>query len=240
MKSHIEYLSNVRPAMIAIICFAYFVIAVTGLYFLNPDYNLIRSFTGNYDLGSYEFLIASTFFSLGMGSIALSFGLYQGMAQSTRSWTGLFLVSIWGVGMLVAGVFPANEGGGTLPHIVTVLIAGIFPIDVEAYPETTFSLIHILALVLSLPILSLGTLLLSRRFKQDNKWHSIHSISLILAVTLCISSILFFPTLFFPSLLIFKTYGPLVFIFIGLVIGIIWLLLITARLGFLFKRAVSN
>jgi hypothetical protein len=240
MKSYANYPPKVQPAIIAILCFAYFVIAVAELYFLNPAYSLMRSFTGNYDLGSYEFLIATTFFSLGLGSLALGFGLYQGMARSARSWTGLLLLGIWGVGMLAAGVFPANEGGSTVPHMTTVLIAGIFPVEVEAYPETTFSFIHILALILSLPILSLGTILLSRRFKQDENWHPIHSMTLILAVVMCIASILFVPTLLFPGLLGYTRYNPLVFVMIGLVIGIIWLLLVTARLRFLFNRPVSK
>lgn len=240
MKSSANYPPKIQPATIAIFCFAYFAIAVTALYFLNPSYNLSRSFTGNYDLGSYEFLIASTFFSLGLGSLALSFGLYQDMPPSARSWTGLFLLSIWGVGMLVAGVFPANEGGSTVPHMVTVLIAGILPIEVEAYPETTFSFIHILALIFSLPILSLGTILLSRRFKQDEYWQPIHPIALILAAVMCIASILFIPILLFPGLLRYTSFNPLVFTMIGLVVGIIWLFLVTARLRLLFNRRVSK
>ena len=240
MKSSANSSSRIQPASVAIIAFVYFLIVVTALYFLNPSYNLSISFTGNYDLGSYEFLIASTFFSLGLGSLALGFGLYQGMTQSARSGTGLLLLSIWGVGMLMAGIFPANEGGSTVPHMTTVLIAGLFPVEVESYPETTFSFIHIFALLLSFLILTLATILLSRRFKQDDKWRPIHPTALILAVVMCVASILFLLTLPFPSLLGYTSYGPVVFIIIGLVIGIIWLLLVVARLYFLVNRLVSK
>jgi hypothetical protein len=98
-------------------------IVVTALYFLNPSYSLFRSFAGTYDLGSYEFLIASTFFSLGLGALALVIGLYRGITQSPRTRKGLILLGIWGVGMLLTGIFPANEAGGTLPHMTTVLVA---------------------------------------------------------------------------------------------------------------------
>src|SRR5215210_4785452 len=106
-----------ESATVALIGFTYFVIAVVVLYFLNPAYDLISSFKGNYDLGSYEFLIASTFFGLGWGSLALVLGLYQGMSQSMGSWFGLLLLGIWSVGIFIAGIFPANEGGSTVPHI---------------------------------------------------------------------------------------------------------------------------
>ena len=56
-------------ATVTVIGFAYFLIAVVALCFLNPEYTLVRSFTagGNYDLGPHEFLIASTYFGLGLG-----------------------------------------------------------------------------------------------------------------------------------------------------------------------------
>ena len=240
MKSSANYPSKIQPATIAVYCFIYFTIAVMVLYFLNPSYSLSKSFTGNYDLGSYEFLIASTFFSLGLGSLALSFGLYQGMLPSTCSWTGLILLSIWGVGVLVAGVFPANESGSTVPHMVTVLIAEIFPVEVEAYPETTFSSIHVWALIFSLLILSLGTILLSRRFKQDKNWQSIYPITLILAVVMCIESILFVTRLLFPGLLRYTSFDLRIFAMVGLYVSIIWLFLVANRLRLLFNRRISK
>jgi hypothetical protein len=245
MKSSANYSSKMQPATIATIAFAYFVIAVLALYFLNPAYSLIRSFAGNYDLASYEFLIASTFFSLGLGSIALAFGLYQGTAQSARSWIGLIFLGIWGAGMLIAGIFPANEGGSTVPHMTTVLIAGIFPVDVEAYPETVFSYFHVFAILGSLFSLTLGTILLSRRFKQDKNWHPIQRLAFILALVMLAASILFFSVYFFPALREYGSfnelginYNELTFIYICAAIGLIWLLLVAARLRFIVVKSV--
>ena len=238
MKSSANYLSKVQPATIALIAFAYFVIAVTALYFLNPGYGLIRSFTGNYDLGAYEFLIASTFFSLGLGSLALVIGLYQGMAQSARSWIGLLLLGIWGVGMLMSGIFPANDGGSTVPHMATVLLAGVFPVEVQATPETVFSFIHIIAILGSLFSLSLAAIVLSWRFKHEEKWRSIYRFSLILALVMIAASILLFQTIFlfvrtefdgFSLSLKLLTYSSL-----------LWLFLIATRLRFVVVKSVSK
>ena len=221
-----------ESATVALIGFAYFVIAVVALYFLNPAYDLISSFKGNYDLGSYEFLIASTFFGLGLGSLALVIGLYQGVSQSMGSWFGLLLLGIWSVGIFIAGIFPANEGGSTVPHITTVLIAGIFPVDVEAVPETAFSFIHTLAILGSFFSLTLSTILLSWRFKQDEKWRPFHGLGLILALTLIVSSI--------SSILLFQT--ELIDFSLGLltISSLMWLLLTAARLRFVANKISSK
>lgn len=240
MKSLTNFISRIQPATVAIISFLYFVIAATALYFLNPEYNLIRSFIGYYDFGSNEFLIASTFFSVGLGSLALVFGLYKGMAQSVRSRTGLLLLSIWGVGMLIAGIFPANEGSGTIPQMTTVLLAGLFPIEIVASPETIFSFIHIIALGVSFLILTIGSILLLPGIKEDEKLRLIHSMALILSAMMCVASILFYLTSIFPRFVGSANYGPIVFIFTGFVISMIWLFLVAIRLRFFVNLPVSK
>ena len=238
MKYSANYLSKAQPATIAIIAFAYFVIAVTALYFLNPQYSLVSSFTGNYDLGAYEFLIASTFFSLGLGSLALVIGLYQGMAQSARSWIGLLLLGIWGLGMLMAGIFPADDRGSTVPHLTTVLLAGVFPVEVQATPETVFSFIHIIAILGSLFSLSLAAIVLSWRFKHDEKWRSIYRFSLILALAMIAASILLFQAIF----LLIRTEFDVFSLSLKLLtfFSLLWLLLIATRLWFVVVKSVSK
>ena len=247
MKSSANSSSKVQAASVAIIAFAYFLIVVTALYFLNPSYSLFRSFAGTYDLGSYEFLIASTFFSLGLGTLALVIGLYRGITQSARSWMGLILLGIWGVGMLLAGILPANDGGSTVPHMTTVLIAGIFPVEVQATPETAFSFMHIFAILGALCSLSLAAILLSRRFKQDENWHPIHRPASFLAVLLLASSILVFLRGFFYVLPLYSKLYDLGFnfdqvhiIFIGTVIGLLWLFLVVVRLQFIVVKNVTK
>ena len=235
MKSS-NYSSKPQTSTIALIGFAYFVIAVVTLYFLNPAYDLIRSFEGNYDLGSYEFLAASTFFGLGLGSLALVIGLYRGMSRSVGTWIGLLLLGFWSVGIIIAGIFPANEGGSTVPHMTTVLIAGIFPVEVEAYPETTFSFIHILAILGALLSLTIAAIMLSWRFKHEERWHSIYRFSLMLALVMTAASILFFPAIFFGIHTEFHGFS-LIFLTIS---SLFWLFLIATRLRFVVDQSVSQ
>lgn len=226
MKSSTTSASKVQPATVVSIAFAYFLIVVTALYLINPSYSLYRSIAGPIDLGSYEFLIASTFFSLGFGALALVIGLYRGITQSARSWMGLILLGIWGVGMLLAGIFPANEPGSTVTHMTTVLVAGIFPVEVLATPETPFSWLHLFAILGSLISLSLAAILLSRRFKQDDNWQPIHRLAFILALLLLASSILFFVR------------PDVTTIYSGTVVGLLWLLLVVVRLRFIVVRTI--
>jgi hypothetical protein len=235
MKSSI-YSSKPQTSTIALIGFAYFVIAVVTLYFLNPAYDLISSFEGNYDLGSYEFLVASTFFGLGLGSLALVIGLYQGMSRSVGSWIGLLLLGIWSVGILIAGIFPANEGGSTVPHMTTILIAGIFPVEVEAYPETTFSFIHILAILGALFSLTLAAIVLSWRFKREERWRSTYRFSLTLALAMIAASILIFQAIFLNFHTEFYGFSLKFLTFSSL----FWLFLIATRLRFVVVKSVSK
>ena len=101
--------------------------------------------------------------------------------------------------MLLAGVFPANEPGGTLPRMTTVLIAGIFPVEVQATPETSFSWLHIFAILGSLFSLSLAAILLSRRFHQDDNWRPVQRPAFLLALLMLASSILVLLRGFSPS-----------------------------------------
>ena len=225
-----------QTSTIALIGFAYFVIAVVTLYFLNPAYDLFSSFEGNYDLGSYEFLVASTFFGLGLGSLALVIGLYQGMSRSVGSWIGLLLLGIWSAGILIAGIFPANEGGSTVPHMTTVLIAGIFPVEVEAYPETTFSFIHILAILGALFSLTLTAIVLSWRFKREERWRSTYRFSLTLALVMIAASILLFQAIFLSIYTEFYGFSLKLLTFSSL----FWLFLIATRLRFVAAKPVSK
>jgi hypothetical protein len=218
--------------MIAMMGLAYFVIAVVALHFLNPAYNLASSIQGNYDLGSYEFLIASTFFGLGLGSLALAIGLRQVISHSARSRMGLVLLGIWGLGIFLAGIFPANAGGSTVPHMTTVHLAGIFPVEVEAYPETIFSFIHVLAILGSFVSLVLAAILLPWGFRQDDSWHLFRPAAGILALLMLVAAILLIPTFLYPSLFSNAVFSPVFFIITGIRIGIAWLMLMAARLRF--------
>jgi hypothetical protein len=216
--------------MAALIGIAYFFMVDIALYFLNPGYELILASAGDYNAGGYGLLVASAFFGLGLGSLALVVGLYRGVSGSRRPWLGLLMLGIWGVGMLVAGIFPASNAGSTVPHLTTVWIVGIFPIETEAYPDTRFGWIHILSMLGSFFSLTLATVLLSWRFRQDENWHGFHRLALILALVMLAASILFFLPPYF--LIAYTSFTRGIFILAGFVTGLMWLLLTMARLRY--------
>lgn len=238
MNSSISASSNARGTTIAIISFAYFVIAVIALNWLNPSYGLAVSIFGGYDLGSYEFLIASTFFALGIGSLALGVELAEALVPSLRSWLGLLLLGLWGVGIFVAGIFPANEGGSTVSHMTTVFMAGLFPVEVEAHPETQYGFIHLFTILGSFFILALASILLSWKLKQYEKWRSFPSISMLLALLMLALAVFFMITLRYPFLLGYTTFDPGFFVVIGFQLGTLWLIITTVWLRFAVNGSV--
>lgn len=244
IKSSRSYLASAPASTIAITGFVYFIIAVVALYFLNPSYTLANSMAGNYDLGSYEFLIASTFFALGVGSLALMFGLLQVMLLTVRSGIGLFLLGIWGVGIFLAGIFPANEPGSTVTHMTTVLIAGIFPVEVEAHPETAFGFMHIFAILGSFLSLTFAVMLLASSFKRDERWRHFHSLSFILALVMLAALVSSIPMLFSQLMVLMSLYNiffnPMFFALTGITVGIVWLVLAAIRLRYVAMDSVSS
>jgi uncharacterized membrane protein YozB (DUF420 family) len=152
-----------RIAIVAIVGIAYFATIIIALHFLRPDLNPLSQPTSEYAVGPYGFLMTSAFFSVSLGSLALVAGLYQGVSQQARSRIGLVLLGIWGVG---------------------VLIAMLFPIDPEGAPQTISGTIHGINGPLAFLSLTAGAILVSRRFKQDEKWRPFHSTALILSLVM--------------------------------------------------------
>jgi len=152
-----------RIATVAIVGVAYFVVIIVVLHFLRADLNPIRRPTSEYAVGPYGFLMTSAFFSMSLASFALVIGLHQGISQRARSQVGLGLLGIWGVG---------------------VLIAMSFPIDVEGAPQTISGTIHRINGPLAFLSLTAGTILVSRRFKQDERWRPLHRTALVLSLVM--------------------------------------------------------
>ncbi len=148
-------------ATVAILSATYFAVMIATLHFLRPDLNPISQPTSQYAVGLYGFLMTSAFLSMSIASFALLIGLYQGVPESARSRVGLALLGLWGVG---------------------VLIAMIFPIDPEGGPQTMAGTIHRINGPLSFLCVTVGTILLSRRFKQDETWRPLYRPALILSL----------------------------------------------------------
>jgi bacteriorhodopsin len=65
---------------------------------------------------------------------------------------------------------------------VGVLIAMIFPIDLEGAPQTISGTIHGINGPLAFLSLTAGAILVSRRFEQDEKWRPFHRTALTLSL----------------------------------------------------------
>jgi hypothetical protein len=200
-----------RIATLTMVSIAYFIFALVALHFLRPDYNPISRFVSEYAVGPYGLLMTSAFASLSLGSLALVIGLYQGVARSGRSRLGLVLLAIWGVGVLIAGIFPA---------------------DLQSAPETTTGRLHERASGLAFLSLILATLLLSWRFKQDAHWSSFHRPAVILSLMILVALI----GLFLLNSTRFAGLSQRIFIIALLV----WLLRTAAHLRRVANQSILN
>lgn len=138
-------------ATIALAAVTYFVVIIVTMHFLRPDDDPLRRPTSDYAVGDYGFLMTSAFLVMSLGSLALVVGLYLGLSKPGRSRLGLGLLGYWVVGLLIA----AN-----------------FPIDLEGAPPTTSGVIHRINGPLTFLSLTAGAVLVSRRFRQDEKWRA--------------------------------------------------------------------
>jgi hypothetical protein len=100
---------------------------------------------------------------MSVASWALVIGLYQGVSQPARSRIGLGLLGLWAVG---------------------VLIAMLFPIDLEGAPQTISGTVHRMNGPLTFLSLTAGVILVSRRFKHDETWRPFHRTALILSLVM--------------------------------------------------------
>jgi hypothetical membrane protein len=105
------------------------------LHFLRPDVNAVVEPMSNYAVGPYGFLAIAANIGSGLAALALTFGLYLSIAPPGRSYVGLFLLGLYGVSVLLAGIFPIDVGGeatmfGTIHNIVGNISFFGFPIAV--------------------------------------------------------------------------------------------------------------
>jgi hypothetical protein len=119
--------------------------------------------------------------------------------------------------------------------MTTVLIAGIFPVDVLGYPETIFGYIHILTNLWSFFCLTFAAIMLSRCFKQDELWLPIHRQALILSLVMLASLIWIF-------LLFIRVVSTGFESSTGILVAtsLMWLFLTAARLRFVVAASVSK
>jgi hypothetical protein len=205
-----------KTATVAIVGVAYFALIIIALHSVRPDLNPISQPTSAYAVGPYSFLMTSAFFSMSVASFALVIALYQVLPEQVRSRTGLALLGAWAVG---------------------ILIAMIFPMDMDGAPQTLSGTIHRTAGPLTFLTLSVGMILVSSRFRQEAKRFPFYRTALVLSLVMLVA----FLATFFGFLTGSGTMGLTQRV--ALATAVAWMLLIAIRLRFMalgFSNSSTN
>jgi hypothetical protein len=155
-------------ALLAIVGVADFLLILAALHFLRPDVNPVSEPISNYAVGPYGLLLTAADIGIGLAAFALMFGLYLGIAPPGRSYVGLFLLGLYGVSELLAGIFPIDVGG-------------------EA---TTFGTIHNIVGNLSFFGFPIAVILLSLGMGKDERWRSFRRPALAVSFAVVLTVIL--------------------------------------------------
>jgi hypothetical protein len=184
---------------------AFFVLAVVSLHFLRPDYDPAVRTMSEFAIGPYGYLMTIALFALGFGSLALAFGIRRSVIPSTSLQAASILLGVWGVGMVLDGIFPSDLGGAAVTSTGAVHSAAAFA-----------AFIGLIAAAFLFP----------RALKGDPRWQPFQRQSRILAYVIVVG--------FFASFATFGLgQGVGNRIFASVVIA--WLLITSARLRLVAK-----
>jgi Protein of unknown function (DUF998) len=155
-------------ALLAIVGIADYLLNIAALHFVRPEVNPVLEPVSNYAIGPYGVLLTAADIGSGLAALALILGLYLGIAPPGRSYVGLFLLGLYGISELLAGIFPIDVGGeattvGTIHNIVGNISFFGFPIAV---------------------------ILLSLGMGKDERWRSIRRPALALSIVVVLTVIL--------------------------------------------------
>ena len=198
-------------ALLTIVGIAIYLLNLAALHFLRPDVNPMLDPVSTYAVGPYGFLYTAADIGLGLAALALTLGLYRSIAPPGRSYVGLFLLGLYGVSVLLAGIFPIDVGG-------------------EA---TTFGIIHNIVGNISFFGFPIGVILLSLGMGKDERWRSFRRRALALSLVIVLTVIL---TIVGSNLGI--GYGVTQRIFN--VTALVWMLLVALHLRSLAQGALAQ
>src|SRR5215204_580830 len=155
-------------ALLTIVGIVDFLVNVVALHFLRPDVNPVLEPLSNYAVGPYGFLLTAADIGLCLAALALTFGLYLSITPPGRSYVGLLLLGLYGVSVLLSGIFPLDVGGGA----------------------TTFGTIHNIVGNISFFGFPIAVILLSLGMGKDKRWRSFRRPALALSLVVALTVIL--------------------------------------------------
>jgi hypothetical membrane protein len=87
-----------------------FAVTIVPLPFLQPDLKPLDEAMSYYIHGSRGWLLTVGLIGLGIASLAVTAAL-AGAVDGPGAWPGRWLLAVWGVGVLLSGVFPTDPPG---------------------------------------------------------------------------------------------------------------------------------
>jgi hypothetical protein len=197
-------------ALLAIVGIADYLLNIAALHFLRTDVNPVFEPVSNYAVGAHGFLFIAADFGSGLAALALALGLFVGIAPSGRSYAGLFLLGLYGVSELMAGLFPIDVGGEV----------------------TMVGTIHNIVGNVSFFGLPIAVLLLSLGMDKDERWRSFRRPALGVSLAVVLTVVL---TIVGSNVGLFGATQR-----IANVTGLVWMLLVAIRLGFLSQGVLAR
>jgi hypothetical protein len=144
-----------------------FLVTVSLLHWLQPELDAVNEAVSYYVHGNSGWLLIAGLIALGVGSVALTIGVRHTLVGSGVR-IGYALLAIWSIGVLIAGIFPADPPGNW-NHL------------------STGGMIHGNAALVAILALPASAILLARGFRRDVRWQQRSALLSVLAVATVIS-----------------------------------------------------
>jgi len=139
---------------------------------VRPGYDPIRHYVSQLSLGPGGWVQVGNFLATGILMICFALGLRSALRAGPGAVWGPILVATFGVGLVVAAIFPADPGLGGYPP------GSVIPAD---SPTVAFR-VHILGAVVVFTSLSAACLVLARRFRRNPAWRGWAAYSVVTGV----------------------------------------------------------
>ena len=161
-------------ATTAIVCFAYFALALLLMHALRPERELATTWISGYAVGRHGWVMTTAWLALSSGCLMLVLGLARDGPCSRAALLGTFLLGILSAGTLITAIFPPGPSRSGEIHSISFLVnAG--------------------SILLASVLLSVG-------FGSDPRWRSFQRTAAALALLLVFAFVLQFFTAYFELL----------------------------------------
>jgi hypothetical protein len=161
-------------ATTAIVCFAYFALALLLMHALRPERELATTWISGYAVGRHGWVMTTAWLALSSGCLMLVLGLARGGPRSRAALLGTLLLGVLSAGTLITAIFPPGPSRSGEIHSISFLVnAG--------------------SILLASVLLSVG-------FGSDPRWRSFQRTAAALASLLVFAFVLQFFTAYFELL----------------------------------------